>query len=96
MITRFHYTPFPKYLELINEPCKPRLLEDCIFKNISSIKRNNIEAYLTVPSQDDEAVGKIAQLYILECFLNNKQIHNVLDRKEVKMIEDDETLNSFP
>ena len=71
-------------------------MEDCIFKNISSIKRNNIEAYLTVPSQDDEAVGKIAQLYILECFLNNKQIHNVLDRKEVKMIEDDETLNSFP
>ena len=39
---------------------------------------------------------KLANLLILDCFINYKQLHNVVDWKHLKIIDDEETFLNFP
>ena len=96
LISGLNCQPFPQSTTSnIKEEFNSELRTAC-FSNIDILDRNKIIAAFSIAQLSDQLMVKLANLLILDCFINYKQLHNVVDWKHLKMIDDEETLLNFP
>ena len=96
LISRLNCQPFPQSTTSnIKEEFNSELRTVC-FSIIDTLDRNKIISAFSIAQLSDQLMVKLANLLILDCFINCKQLHNVVDWKHLKMVDEEETLLNFP
>ena len=95
LISGLNCQPFPRFTSSnIKEEFNSELRTVC-FSSTDTLDRNKIIVAFSIAQLSDQLMVKLANLLILDCFINCKQLHNVVNWKHLKMIGGEETLLNF-